>query len=217
MKQQIDIKVQKTARYFILGTPSEKITSVWFVCHGYAQLAKYFINWLEPVANENTLIVAPEGLNRFYWEGFSGNVVASWMTKENRQTDIDDYVKYLDTVANTILKDLKNVKINILGFSQGAGTATRWSTLGKISPDNLILWAGSFPSDIDYFENKEQLQNLRLHIVIGDNDEFMPEEKIQEKLADFNKKGIQHNLIRFNGGHKILPKPLLELQKSLSK
>jgi len=214
---QVDIKIEKTARYFVLGTPGDKIKTVWFVCHGYGQLANYFIKWFEPIVDENTLVVAPEGLSRFYWNGFSGNVVASWMTKEERSTDINDYVLYLDKVASEILKDLKNVNINILGFSQGASTVTRWATLGKTTPTNLILWAGSFPKDIIYLEHKKTFNKFPLHFLIGDTDELFSEEVIQNYLKEIKEKEIIYILSRFKGGHKVLPKPLLELQKNLSK
>ncbi len=215
--KQVDIKIEKTARYFVLGTPSDKITDVWFVCHGYGQLAKYFIKWFEPILNENTLIVAPEGLSRFYWNGFSGNVVASWMTKEERNSDIDDYVHYLDKVANEVQHELMTVNINILGFSQGASTASRWAALGKTIPTNLILWAGSFPIDIDYLENIERFNKFPLHFLIGNSDELFSEEIIRQYLVEIKQKEIQFNLSRYNGGHKVLPKPLLELQKTLFK
>lgn len=215
--KQVDIKIEKTARYFVLGTPSDKITDVWFVCHGYGQLANYFIKWFEPLINENTLIIAPEGLSRFYWDGFSGNVVASWMTKEDRNSDIDDYVKYLDKVANEVLQQLQDVNINILGFSQGASTVARWVTLGKTTPSHLILWAGSFPTDIDYSQNIERFNKFPLHFLIGDKDELLSTEVIKNYLEDINNKDIKYNLIRYSGGHKVLPKPLLELQKNLSK
>lgn len=215
--KQVDIKIEKTARYFILGTPSDKITDVWFVCHGYGQLAKYFIKWFEPILNENTLIIAPEGLSRFYWNGFSGNVVASWMTKEERNSDIDDYVQYLDKVANEVLQKVMKVNIHILGFSQGASTASRWAALGKTATSNLILWAGSFPSDIDYLKNIETFNKFPLYFFIGDSDELFSEEIIAQYFAEIKEKEISFNLSRYNGGHKVLPQPLLKLQKHLSR
>jgi hypothetical protein len=42
------------------------------------------------------IIIAPEGLSRFYRKGFSGDVVASWMTKDDRLDDMEDYVRYLN-------------------------------------------------------------------------------------------------------------------------
>ena len=40
-------------------------------------------------------IIAPQGLHKFYLEGTSGRVGASWMTKENREDDIKNYLVYL--------------------------------------------------------------------------------------------------------------------------
>ena len=37
--------------------------------------------------------MAPEGLSRFYLEGFSGKVGATWMTREDRLNDIDNYLR----------------------------------------------------------------------------------------------------------------------------
>ena len=80
-----------------------------------------------------------------------------------------------------------------------------------------ILWAGSFPKDIDFLNNIEIFNKFSLHFFIGDSDELFSEEVIRQYLKEIKKKEIQFNLSRYNGGHKVLPQPLLTLQKSLSK
>ena len=82
MMEEHNIKIEKTARYYSLGDFNEKTEAVWIVCHGYAQLASDFIKDFEPLANETTVIIAPEALSRFYTKGFFGKVGATWMTKE---------------------------------------------------------------------------------------------------------------------------------------
>ena len=109
------------------------------------------------------------------------------------------------------------VNINILGFSQGASTASRWAALGKTATSNLILWAGSFPSDIDYLKNIETFNKFPLYFFIGDSDELFSEEILAQYLAEIKEKEISFNLSRYNGGHKVLPQPLLKLQKHLSR
>lgn len=214
--KQVDIEITKTGRYFVSTEPSKKIKQLWIVCHGYGQLANYFLKWFEPIFNEETLVVAPEGLHRFYWNGFSGNVVASWMTKEERKTDINDYVRFLNQVADEILNQLpKNVQINILGFSQGTATVCRWINDGKIKPDNLIIWAGAFPDDIDYFENKELFNSINIKFAVGDKDEFYTEEVIEKEFNRLNNKELNFEIIRYQGGHKILPNPLEKIAQSL--
>jgi len=203
--EQKKIIVNKTARYFILGEVSEEVEQVWFVCHGYAQLANYFLRHFEVLKNSKTLIVAPEGLHRFYWEGFSGKVVASWMTKEDRDDDIKDYINYLDAVYSEIVSSLKNKrkKINVLGFSQGTATVCRWLSNGKSRADGLVLWAGGFPSDFNFESNKAMLDSLKISLVIGDKDEFISEEQAKEQVEFLEKKELKIEVVKFKGKHEI--------------
>ena len=91
------ILVTKTARYFTLGELNENTRELWFVLHGYAQLASDFIQDFEGLDNGTRFIVAPEGLNKFYARGFGGKPAASWMTSEDRENEIIDYINYLNT------------------------------------------------------------------------------------------------------------------------
>lgn len=215
--QQINIKTEKTARYFTLGELTNKTKNIWIVCHGYAQLANHFLKWFESIDKEENFVVSPEALHRFYWKGFDGKVVASWMTKEDRLEDIKDYVNYLDQVALTVISkvDRKKVKLNILGFSQGGSTVCRWVTQSNLKFDSLTLWAGAFPEDIDYFEEKKFFNSLNLHIVIGDEDPFYNEERVEKQKQLLAEKSINYTLIRFKGNHKVLPTPLKELAEKL--
>lgn len=82
--------------------------------------------------------MAPEALNRFYLEGFAGRVGATWMTKEERLQEIDDYVNYLNQLYKTILAntDTSEITVNILGFSQGVATVCRWIANRYVQPDS---------------------------------------------------------------------------------
>lgn len=205
--------IEKTARYFQLGEFHEKTEDVYIVLHGYAQLANYFLRWFEPVANQNNVIIAPEGLHRFYWNGFSGKVVASWMTKEDRLDDIQDYVNYLNTLVNSLPKG--NYKLHLIGFSQGSATALRWATMGNVRFKSLSLWAGAFPEDIDYFEKSELLNQLNIHLIIGNQDEFYDSDKIDYLNQQLNNNNITYKFISYSGNHKILEPPLIQLFESL--
>ena len=68
--------------------------------------------------------MAPEGLSRFYLDAGAGKVGASWMTKEDRAHEIEDYLSYLEQVRAAIIPP---VPLTILGFSQGVATAARWA------------------------------------------------------------------------------------------
>ena len=111
------IKTTKTARYILSVEPSKDIKHLWIVCHGYGQSALGFLNWFKPIFSEETLIVAPEGLSKFYWEGYNGKVVSSWMTKENRENEINDYINYIETVINEIKPYIPKKTKSLCGLS----------------------------------------------------------------------------------------------------
>jgi len=215
--QQKNIIVPKTARYFILGELNEQTDTIWIVLHGYAQLANYFIKNFESIQQPNNIIVAPEGLHRFYWQGFSGMVVASWMTKEDRLEDIKDYSNYLEMVYNEVVSTFKNkkVKINVFAFSQGTATTLRWLSIKKPLIHNLILWGGTFPADINFDMDKVYFNSLNTYFVMGTKDEYISEKDVEEQENTLKKNEIRFQSIRFEGKHEIEQKTLLNLVKQL--
>ncbi|HXL53845.1 MAG TPA: hypothetical protein VN945_11990, partial [Gemmatimonadales bacterium] len=144
--------MKRTARYFTLGN-SSGVAEVWFACHGYGQLAARFLEKLRVLDDGRRYLVAPEGLSRFYLSesATERRVGATWMTREDRLAEIDDYVRYLDAVYADVFAsiDRAHVTVHALGFSQGTSTVSRWAALGKAQIDRLTLWGGEFPPDLD--------------------------------------------------------------------
>lgn len=208
-----NIIVPKTARYFVLGEPGEHITTVWLVCHGYGQLASYFIRNFESLQTKNTLIVAPEGLHRFYWEKFSGRVVASWMTKEDREDDITDYVNYLDMVYEEVMQSLsyKAVKVVILGFSQGTATVCRWIAAKQRPLHHLVLWAGTLPPDTEL----SVFKGFKIYFLAGDADEFIKQQHVEETEQLLVAHQLSYTIIRYQGRHEIEEATLLRLASGI--
>ena len=195
------IKVEKTGRYFTHGKREPHIRIVLFVCHGYAQIANKFLKKFEPAFRDDIFMVAPEGLNRFYARESSGNVVASWMTTEEREDDIQDYVNYLDSVYREVMPSFpKKVKVVVLGFSQGAATASRWITQGRSRIDELVLWCGFFPSDVSLHEIPE---HVKLRVVTATEDRYMSPEQQQEELEAMKKGAPALEHFQFEGKHEI--------------
>ena len=115
MSNKHHIVVNKTATYHTLGD-TKTAKTIWFVLHGYGMLAEYFIKKFEPILNDETCIIAPEGLSKFYTQGFYGRVGATWMTKQDREVEIRDYINYLNQLYEYICKQNNNtnLKINLL-------------------------------------------------------------------------------------------------------
>ena len=201
--QEHTFAARRTARYYTLD-PADDVREVWFVLHGYGELAIHFIRHFEVIADDHRLVVAPEALSRFYLPGHQ-RVGASWMTRENRLTEIDDYLAYLDTVYSRLFESLdrSRVTVHVLGFSQGAATASRWTTLGHIDADRLILWAGDLAHDLDLTIHAETLRRLTLTLVIGTDDELIPPKRLAELEALLIQHSIPYRLRPFKGTHRI--------------
>jgi predicted esterase len=207
--REAHIITPKHMRYAVLEPGQDQVDEIWYVLHGYGQLARYFIRKFESAAAANRLIVAPEGMHRFYVQGHSGRVGASWMTKEDRQNDIQDYVQYLDALHASLKSRLKSDgKVKVIGFSQGAATACRWAVLGNVSFDALALWAGVFPPDLPI---AQVIPSMPLYFLVGNQDEFLNEDEINIHLQEMHNKQLAVRVLRFDGKHDIYPEPLQQL------
>ncbi|GAB2479107.1 esterase [Hymenobacter qilianensis] len=211
--QEHRLTVARTARYYQLGELTERTRYIWFVCHGYGQLAAYFIRHFAVLTEVNdTVIIAPESLSRFYLQGNGGRIGASWMTREDRLAEIDDYVTYLNHLAETLLqKSPPDVAITVFGFSQGAATVSRWLARATFRPDRLILWAGAFPDDIDFAVATHLLQRLPVVLVCGDQDEFIKEADLQKQRDFLVRLGVEPIILRFTGKHELNAATLRQL------
>lgn len=211
-----DIKISKTARYFTLGKPSPKIESVWFVFHGYGQLAGQFIEKFTVLDDGKNFVIAPEGLHRFYLKGFFSEVGASWMTKEERLNDIDDYVNYLDQIYWNELQrfDISKVIINFLGFSQGCATACRWLALGNSTAHNLFLIGGSLPLDIDFKTKNTLLNSVSINLAVGRKDQFINKDALKDEEERLRKNKINFNVFLYDGKHDFDDDVILKLKES---
>jgi len=210
------IEVKRTARYFTLGELDEKTKSIWILIHGHKQLAKDFILNFSELAEKNNFLIAPEGLMRLYIKGDYGDVGASWMTKEDRESDINDYVNYLDELfEKEIAPHLnQNIKVNTLGFSQGAATLSRWLALGK-TPDlslgliKAVFWCGSVAHDLD-FSKSENFKDIEIHQVFGSNDPYFPKKFLEKQVSILKQANLNPKTFIFEGGHEVSVKLMRE-------
>ena len=202
------LTVPRTARYYTLGSGSSP-AQVWFVLHGYAQLASRFLKQFAPIDDGSRLIIAPEALSRFYLEpgvhGPESRVGATWMTREDRLSEINDYVAYLDALHVHIQRTLEQppADVRVLGFSQGAATASRWVAMGRARIDRLYLWGGFLPLDLDLQLHAAALRAARLTVLLGRGDEHASPERRAELDARTRPHGVEPAVIDYDGGHRL--------------
>jgi predicted esterase len=213
------LTVQRTARYYTIGELSGQTTHIWFCLHGFGQLASFFSKKFSDLDDGKTLVVVPEGLSRLYLNGKYERIGASWITREDKQHEINDFVAYLNTLYDQILDghDPSQFHITVLGFSQGAATACRWLANTATNPSHrrtnrLILWAGFFSNGIRDVIDPSILAGVETHYVYGAQDEFF------ELIADVEAYKAQLladipalRITIFEGGHRVEPAVLASL------
>jgi predicted esterase len=211
MIEESHIPVTRTARYYTLGGDVRSPRDVWFACHGYGQLAGYFAQHFEPLDDGTRLLVVPEALSRFYFgdprrpHGADAMVGATWMTREDREREIEDHVRYLDTLYADVRRrrGRARARVTVLGFSQGVATVCRWLTRGTARADRLVLWGGKLPPDIFPLAASSPLRALAITMVVGANDEYVTPLVAAEQEALLRDEKLAYEVCRFDGGHTI--------------
>lgn len=205
--------IQKQARYYTLGSARSK--DLLYVIHGYGQLASFFIKKFEALSNKY-FIVAPEGMHRFYLNGFSGRVGASWMTKEDRLTDIEDYIHFLNQLHKDIMSRGHFENIYVLGFSQGVATMFRWLDRSELIAKKVLICSGMIPPDVDMSLEHLNWTDTDWHYITGDDDPFRNEKEVQDFIEEFKRSNTALSTTVFKGGHKINIEAVLSALESAS-
>jgi predicted esterase len=208
------LSTPRTGRLVLEGDPTQKAQHLWLVFHGYRQLATSFVRRFAGLIEPGVVVAAPEGLSRFYVDGVRGKVGASWMTKEDRLTEIEDQRAWLDRVWAQLAHLPGQPKVHVLGFSQGVATVWRWMMSHPLQPDSLTLWAGSIPEETDP-KLEQRLQHLRFTLAYASEDEFIPLDRAEAYAATLQTRYPHLELLPFEGPHDILPGPLQTLRDRL--
>jgi predicted esterase len=204
------LPVTRRARVAVLGSPGPAVQELWIVLHGYRQLAPYFIRRFADLAGPERMVVAPEALNRFYLDddpgrhGPESRVGATWMTREDRETEIRDYVDYLDTLHETLAAELPGrVRTVGLGFSQGVHTLARWGALGRSRAHTLVFWGEVLPPDLDLEAGRAAFSGVRLVSVQGRKDAHLTPELLARQEEQLRTAGHGMEVHWHPGGHRL--------------
>jgi predicted esterase len=191
------IAVRTHGRYLVdraVGEPAGLLIG----CHGYAENADMQQERLRTIAGaERWTCVSVQGLHRFY-RGRSEDVVASWMTRQNRDEMIVDNVAYVLAVVNEVLAgSVPPLPIAFAGFSQGVATAFRAACASE-HPSAVIAVGGDIPPDID----SRRLAWLRgVLIARGRSDAWYTAVKYHGDLGRLADAGASVRPLELEGGH----------------
>lgn len=192
-------ETRKTARYFTHNILSDQTGTIIIAIHGYAQTAEHFIESFSSLP-ENYFVIAPEGLNRFYSRGFGGVPVANWMTSLERETEIKDYIHYLDGLYEHLqLQKYPKAKIVLIGFSQGVATSSRWLQATQHKVDFYLMIAGDIANEM-HKQLPEKISEMPKAYLIGDNDSIIAIEKVEAMKLLL---GVETPFYSFAGKHEV--------------
>ncbi|HET8770139.1 MAG TPA: hypothetical protein VFM71_04070 [Gemmatimonadaceae bacterium] len=204
--------VRRFARCAVRG-PSDPaaVRELWIVLHGYGQLATEFAAIFGPqnVDDGTRLIVAPEGLSRFYdarskpEAHAEASVGASWMTREERTFEIEDQIAWLQQAFEAFVGPLpRTVPVTVLGFSQGVAAASRWVASGQVHASRLICWGAALAPELD-IGPASPLRRSQLYLVLGLRDRYASPERVTAERARLDAAGLPYRFLSFEGGHRL--------------
>ena len=179
--------------------------------HGYRENAAMHLTTLESIPGaESWLLVAVQGLHRFYMKG--GDVGASWMTKEDRELAISDNVDYVGHVLDAVGAEFPVAERAFIGFSQGVAMAFR--TAAHFAARALIVAGADVPPDV--------LAGTAVPLppVVygrGDRDVLYTTEMHSRDVAALERLGVQVDRVTFHGGHELAPEFLAAVGQRLSR
>lgn len=171
--------------------------------HGYAETAAVALDRLEAIDRTGAwLRVGIQALHRFY-RGRSRDVIASWMTSEDRVLAIADNVRYIASVVDAVAHEWQTTeRIVFSGFSQGVAMAFRAAAAAARPVAAVIALGGDVPPEID----AASLARIpRVLLGRGSTDQWYTEAKIATDAGRLLQAGVALEQCAFDGGHEWTP------------
>jgi predicted esterase len=202
------VRYQSRNTYETLNNFTKETKNVWIVFHGIGYLSKYFLKYFDELNPVDNYIIAPQAPSKYYLNNSYKHVGASWLTKENTNTEINNNLNYLDAILEEE-KILSRHKLVIFGYSQGVSMATRWVAQRKIKCHQLVLYAGGIPDELTKNDFSHLGNTTQIFIIVGNKDEYLTKERLtverKKSRIIFDGRAKEHI---FDGGH-IVKKELI--------
>jgi predicted esterase len=167
--------------------------------HGYAESAATHLPSLARLdPGHEWLRVSVQGLHRFYARG-GVEVVASWMTREDRTLAIRDNVAYAVAVHAAVRREHPaRSPMVIVGFSQGVAQAYRTALAVGPACAGVVALGGDLPPDV-----AGRARDLPPVLIgRGSHDPWYGAEALAADVATLRSAGAAWSVCEFDGGHE---------------
>ena len=168
--------------------------------HGYAELAEAALERLRAIPGSDRWTIASiQGLNRFY-QRRNNEVIAGWMTRQDRELAIADNLEYVTRVIESVAREwAAGGAVVFSGFSQGVAMAFRAAAASALPVAGVIAAGGDVPPEIP----RERLAAVRAVVLCrGVRDEWYSTEKFAADRQRLGDAGVAVTPVEFDGGHE---------------
>lgn len=168
--------------------------------HGYMENAAIQMDRLEALPGSGRwTLISIQGLHRFY-RGRSEEVVAGWMTRQDREAMIADNIEYahraLDAAAPA------GVPLITTGFSQGVAMAFRAGVRGRRRATGIVAVGGDVPPEL---LKDSQVDFPSILLTRGERDDWYTAAKLEADVMALRARGVEPETLTYPGAHEWTP------------
>jgi poly(3-hydroxybutyrate) depolymerase len=170
--------------------------------HGYAEPAEAALARVAAIPGaDEWVLVAVQGLHRFY-RGRSDDVVASWMTRQARDSAIADNIDYVQRVVASVEDEWHtDGRVVYAGFSQGVAMAFRAATAARRGAA-VVACCGDVPPEL----GADVLGGIdRALLGRGERDGWYTTAKLEADLSRLRAAAVRTDCATFDGDHEWPP------------
>ena len=195
MPRVVQIETPIHGRVLVEDAAVSPSRGVLVTFHGYAESAADVLAQVRQIpAAAAWTCVAPQALHRFY-DRRHERVMASWMTREDRDLAIADNLMYLSRVLGAVDASAPLV---YLGFSQGASMAYRTAILGGRAASGVVAIAGDIPPEVKAASGARWPPVL---VAAGTRDEWF-NARVAADVTFLRSIGAAHDVVRYDAAHE---------------
>jgi len=193
------ITVSTHGRYIIEQPAGAGPSPLLLGFHGYAESAEAQLARLQSIpVGDSWLRVSVQGLNRFY-RGRTTDVVAGWMTRQDRELAIDDNIVYVQAVIDDVARSCPVTTVAFAGFSQGVAMAFRAAVHARQPVAGIIALGGDVPPELD----ASSLRRVRAALLgRGADDRWYGSATLASDVDRLRSAGVAVDVLEFEGGHE---------------
>jgi len=195
------IPARTHGRYLVVPAATNGPAPLLVGFHGYGEAAEAQVERLRAIPGADAwTIVAVQALHRFYHRRNNDAVVASWMTRQDRELAIADNVAYIESIVTAEWAARFGSRYVVYaGFSQGVAMAFRAAAASAHPVGGVIGVGGDIPPEL----GRPALGCIG-HVLLcrGVRDDWYTTETFDQDRQRLQDAVVDFTAVQFEGGHE---------------